>query len=210
MQVGILQFSTPQFVARHFDIRLLHAFATEAFVQPVAVVQHVVGRYYHDQQDQQQNDGNALVGARLLHGAAIVCQGIVSTHLLEQLGVHLIIIRVERPFVERQSSHRTLVADVEHYLVVGDHRVVVPLYLRRIAARIAIAYHQQTSVGVLFLVVSIQVMAAGVSKLQRTGVCAVDVGEVGRVSKDMGTREVVGRLYAQTTHQQHDGHHHLT
>ena len=94
VQVRVFELGATQLVLRHLDIRLLQAFAPRAVVKPVAIVEHIVGRHNHHQQHQQQDDGNALVRLRLLHRAAVVGQRVVGTHLLEQLGVHLIIIRV--------------------------------------------------------------------------------------------------------------------
>ena len=186
VQVGILQLGTTQLVVGHLDIRLLKALTTETVVEAMAVIQHVIGGDNHHEQYQQQDHGNALVDVRLLHGSAIVGKGIVGRQLLEQLRIYLIIICIERPFVQRQGCHGTLVTDVENNLVVGLQALMQPLYLGRQRRVLCAAGHQQAPLGMLLLIVGIEALAAGVGKEQGAAIGAVDVAEECRVGIDMG------------------------
>ena len=164
MQIGVLQFGTAQFVVGHLDVGLLLTFLTETLVETMPVIEHIVGGHDEHQQDQQQDDGNALVLLRLLHGATIVGQRGIGTQFLEELRVYLVIICIERPLVERQGCHCTLVADVEDDLVVGVNAIVQPLNLSR-GAIVALSLQQQLTIGVLLLIMGIQAGTTRVGKL---------------------------------------------
>ena len=90
----VLEFHAAQLVVGKLNVVKLYAFATAAVVEAVAVVHHVIGRHDEQQDDDEQYHGDALVGLRLLHDAAIVCQRVVGREFLEELGVHLIIIYI--------------------------------------------------------------------------------------------------------------------
>ena len=187
VEIGILQFGTTQLVFSHLDIVLLRALTMETLVESVTIVEHVISRYNEHQQYQQEDNGNALISLRSLQGATIVCQSVIGTHLLEELRIYLIIISIELPLVERQSSHCTLVADVEHYLVIGGQRVVIPLDFSRHHGLRAQRGHEQTSGRTLLQVMGIQIMATGIGKLERAGVSAINVGEISRIGINMST-----------------------
>ena len=199
MQLGILEFGTSQLVVGQLKIVELHALAAMAVVEPVAIVEHVVGRHDEQQDDHKQDDGDALVGLRLLHDAAIVGQRVVGREFLEQLGIHLIIIRVKLPFVECKGRHGTLVADVENDLIVDVDAVVQPLYLGRQGRGVAISLHQQLALGMAPQVGLIKAFAAGVGKLERALVLPVDVAEIGRIGKDVSLALIVDSHGRQTS-----------
>ena len=101
-----------------------------------------------------------LVLLRLLHHTTVVTQRIVSTELLEELGIDLVVICIKLPLVESKSSHCTLVAHVEDDLVVDIDAVVQPLDFRRCHTGVAIASQEQMSLGMLFLILSVKIFAA--------------------------------------------------
>ena len=144
-----------QLVVSHLQRGLLHALLAEAVVETMAIVEHVIGWHDEYEQDEEQIDGDALVLLRLFHGATVVGQRGIGTELLEQLGVHLIIVGIERPLVERQGCHSTLVANVEDDLIVGVNAVVPPLYLSW-CTLFADALQQQLSLRMLLTIVSIE------------------------------------------------------
>ena len=94
MELVVLEFHAAQFVVGKLDVVELYAFATTAVVESVAVVHHIIGGHDEQQDDDEQYHGDALVGLRLLHDAAIVGQRVVGREFLEELGVHLIIIYI--------------------------------------------------------------------------------------------------------------------
>ena len=92
--------------------------------------------------------------------------------------------------MQGQGSHRTLVANIENNLIVGIDAVVQPLYLwgRTLVAE---PLQQQLSIRMLRTIVGVECRNARVGKLQCTGIGAIDIGEVGRVGKDVGAGEAV-------------------
>ena len=130
----------------------------------MAIVQHVVGWHDEHKQYQQQIDSDALVLLRLLHSATVVGQRSVGTHLLEELCIDLIIIGIQRPLMQGQRCHRTLVANVENNLIVGIDAIVQPLYLWR-RPLVAKQLQQQLSFWMLRTVVRVECRNARVGKL---------------------------------------------
>ena len=87
--------------------------------------------------------------------------------------------------MECQSCHSRLVADVENHFVVGLQTVVEPLYLWYGERRVAFTQHQLKAVGMLLQIVHVEVLATGVSKLQRALILSVDIRKVGAVRVDI-------------------------
>ena len=71
MQIALLHLSAPQFVCEQFEVGLPLLFLQEAVVETVAVIEQIIGGHDGEEQDDQQDDGDGLVGLRLLHGAAV-------------------------------------------------------------------------------------------------------------------------------------------
>ena len=88
--------------------------------------------------------------------------------------------------MQRQGSHGALVPDVEYDLIVGRHRVMVPLYLSRRTFHVAVFQHQSLAARPQLEIVLVEEVTAGVGKEQRTLVATVDVTEIGRVGIDAG------------------------
>ena len=105
-------------------------FAQEPVVEAMAVVEQIVGRHDGHEEQHQQDDGNRLVGLRLLHRQTIVAQGVVCRHLLEELCVDAVVVTIELPLMESQCRNGTLIAHVKNDMIVGADAVVEPLDLR--------------------------------------------------------------------------------
>ena len=156
----------------------------------MTVVEQIVGRHDGQQQQHEQDDGDGLVGLRLLHGPAIVAEGVVGRHLLEELGVDTVVIAVQLPLMEGEGSYGTLVADVEDDVVVGLHTVVEPHDLRCQQRQTAHPAHQIAATRILLEVMSVKATATGVGKEQGTLKGAMQVGEIGGVGVGTGAGEV--------------------
>ena len=95
--------------------------------------------------------------------------------------------------MEGQGCHCTLVAYIEDYLIVGIYAVVQPLYLGG-RTLVAEPLQQQLAVRILRTVVVVECRNARVGKLQSTGIGAIDIGEIGGISKDVGAGEIVDSI----------------
>ena len=80
--------------------------------------------------------------------------------------------------MQRQGCHRTLVTDVENNLIVDVHTVMIPLNLSRQLGIIALWQHEQTAIRTQGVVLQIEILVAGISKLQSTFVMPIDVTEI--------------------------------
>ena len=99
-------------------------------VETMPVIQQIIGGQNRQQHEDEQDDGNALVGLRLLHHTAIISQGVISRHLLIELRVDTVVIVIELPLMEGKGCHSTLVADVENHVIVGVEGILIPLDFR--------------------------------------------------------------------------------
>ena len=186
VQVAVFEFSLADVVVEHLEAVLPLLFAQEPVVEAVTVVEQIVGWHDGEQEEHEQDDGDGLVGLRLLHRAAVVAEGVVGRQLLEELGVDAVVVAVELPLVEGKGCDGALVADVEDDLVVGLQAVVEPFDLRGQQRGIAHLAHEVTAVGVQLAVVGVEIVAAGVGKEERALVGAVDIGEIGGVGESLG------------------------
>ena len=187
VQVAVFEFCLADVVVEHLEAVLPLLFAQEPVVEAVAVVEQIISRDDGEQHEHEQDDGDGLVGLRLLHRAAVVTEGVISRQFLEELGVDAVVVAVELPLVEREGCDGTLVADVEDDLIVGLQAVVEPLDLRCHQRGVAHLAHEVTAVGTQLTVVGVEVVAAGVGEEERSLVGAVDIGEVGGVGKGCRT-----------------------
>ena len=183
VQVTVFKFCLADVVVEHLEAVLPLLFAQEPVVETMAVVEQIVGGDDGEQHKHEQDDGNGLVGLRLLHRAAVVTEGVIGRQLLEELGVDAVVVAVELPLMECEGCDGAFVADVEDDLVVGLQAVVEPLDLRGHQRGVAHLAHKVMTVGAQLTVVGVEVVAAGVGKEERALVGAVDVGEISRIGK---------------------------
>ena len=193
VQVAVLQLCLADLVVEHLKTRLTLSFAQETVIEAVTIVEQIVGRYDGQQQQDEQYDGNRLVGLRLLHGPAIIAEGVVGRHLLEELGVYAVIIAIQLPLMECEGSDGTLVTDVEDDMIVRLHAVVEPLDLRRQQRQVAHPAHQIPAVRMRLEVISVKTTATGVCKEQRPLKGTVQIREIGGVGVTTGPLELIRR-----------------
>ena len=147
----------------------------------MAIIQQIIRRNNGYKQQNQQNNSDGLVGLRLLHCGAIFAKCIVSRHLLKQLGVNLVVIAVELPLVQSQSSNCALISDVENNMVVGLQTIVIPFYLWWHQRWISHRAHQVMTTRNLLQIVLIKIKTTRISKHQCALILAVDIREICRV-----------------------------
>ena len=213
VQVAVVELCTAQIIVEQFQIGTALLLTHEPLVETVAIVQQVICGHYGYEQQNKQDDGDGLVSLRLLHGGAVFAQSIVGRHLLEQLGVYLIVIAVELPLVERQSGHSTLVTNIENNVVVGLQAIVKPFNLWWHEREISQLAHKVFSVRFLLNIVLVKIIAAQVGKLERLLVFAIDIAEVGAIGVDAGHAKGIdfirlclnGRERAAEGEQENDG-----
>ena len=88
--------------------------------------------------------------------------------------------------MEGQGCHSTLITHIEDDLIVHVDTIVQPLYLGWCDAGVAIARQQKVPVRMMLQILLIKIVTAGIGKLQRPLVLAVNVAEVSGVGKDVG------------------------
>ena len=81
--------------------------------------------------------------------------------------------------MQGKCGHGTLVAHIEDDLIVDVDGVVEPLYLRGHQRGVAQLQQQEITLGIEFLVVTIEIMTTRVGKLEGALIGAVDIGEIG-------------------------------
>ena len=213
VQVAIVELCTAQIIVEQFQIGTALLFTHEPLVETVAIVQQVICGHYGYEQQNKQDDGDGLVGLRLLHGGAVFAQSIVGRHLLEQLRVDLVVVAIELPLMERQSGHSTLVTNIENNVVVGLQAIVEPFNLWWHQREVSQLAHQVFSIGFLLKIVLIKIVAAQVGKLECLLVFAINIAEVGAIGVDAGHAKSVdlirlslnGRERIAEGEQQNDG-----
>ena len=158
----------------------------------MAVVEQIIGWYEGQQDEYEEDDGDGLVGLRLLHGTTVIAQGVISREFLEELGVDAVVITVELPLMEGKSCHCTLVAHVEDDLIVSLDAVVEPLDLRCLQREVAHGAQQIMVAWMLGTMVLVEVIATGVCEEQCALVGAVDIREIGAVGIGAGLCKRIG------------------
>ena len=189
VEIVVFQFCTAVFVVEHLEVVLALLFAQESAIEAMAIVEQIIGGHDGQGEYHEQDNGNGLVGLRLLHGTAIIAQRGISRHLLEELCVDAVVIVIELPLMEGQSGYSTLVADIEDDMEIGLKAIVEPLDFWSCERRVAIGAHEVTTSGLQTEVVVVETLATGVGKKQRTFILAVDVAEIGGVGVGAGASE---------------------
>ena len=97
----------------------------------MTVIEEIVGHENEQEEEDEQDHGNRLVRLRPLHNADIRFKSVISRLLLIQLRIYLIVILIQLPVVQRQSSHGNLIAKEDNHVVIGREMTVEPIDLGR-------------------------------------------------------------------------------
>ena len=189
VQIAIVELSPAQFVVKQFQVGSALLLLHETLIESVAIVQQIIGRHDGNEQQYKQDDGDGLIGLRLLHGGAVFAQRVVGRHLLEQLGINLVVIAIKLPLVQGQSGHSALVTNVENDVVIGLQTIVEPLNLWWHQREVSQRSHQIFSVGHLLKIMLVEIVTAQIGKLKCLLVFAIDIAEISTIGVDAGHAE---------------------
>ena len=190
-----MQFICQQFQFQGFLFCLVGPFSLGLFnhgkpvAQHVAVINKIISQRQLQQQQDEQHHGHGLGVLALLHGVHIIIERIIGTYLAEQLGINLVVALVERPLVQRQGSHGTLVSQVENHVIIGRQPRANPIEFCR-HSHLRMSHHEIFSVGILREIEGVEIMARRIGKSQGALVGAGDIAEVGAICKIVGTLEI--------------------
>ena len=157
--------------------------------QYVAVIEQIISQRQLQQQQDEQHHGHGLRVLALLHRVHVIIERIIGTYLAEQLGINLVVALVERPLVQRQGSHGTLVSQVQDDVIIGWQSGAHPGEFCR-HSHLRMSHHEILAVGILREIEGVEIMARRIGKGQGALVGAVDIAEVGAICKIVGTLEI--------------------
>ena len=126
--------------------------------QHVAVINQIISQRQLQQQQDEQHHGHGLRVLALLHRVHIITERIIGTYLAEQLGINLVVALVERPLVQRQGSHGTLVSQVENDVIIGRQPRANPIEFCR-HSHLRMSHHEILSVGILREIERVEIKA---------------------------------------------------
>ena len=116
--------------------------------QYVAVIEQIISQRQLQQQQDEQHHGHGLRILALLHRVHVIIERIIGTYLAEQLGINLVVALVERPLVQRQGSHGTLVSQVQDDVIIGWQSGAYPEEFCR-HSHLRMSHHEILAVGIL-------------------------------------------------------------
>ena len=155
----------------------------------MAVIEQIISQRQLQQQQDEQHHGHGLRVLALLHRVHVIIERIIGTYLAEQLGINLVVALIERPLVQRQGSHGTLVSQVQDNVIIGWQSGAHPGEFCR-HSHLRMSHHEILAVGIFRQIERVEIMARRIGKSQGTLVGTVDIAEVGTICKIVGTLEI--------------------
>ena len=125
-----------------------------------------------------------------MHRAAVFGQRGIGRHLLEELRIEAVVIVVEVPAVEGQGCYGGLVADVKDGMIVGMVIAAEPDEFGGSGRTVRMEPHLFRMQRIMVLMVTVEMVQAGVGKADDLLVLSVDIGKIGTVGPVLGGRKL--------------------